>query len=737
MPIRFFLFLLLLITHTSILFAQIDTMSEKTLSEVLISANKFKEQKRNIAQKFEILTAKTIAKNNSQNTGDLLMNSGNVFVQKSQQGGGSPVLRGFEGNQVLLVIDGVRMNNAIYRAGHLQNIVTVDQNMLERVEILSGPGSTLYGSDALGGVIYLRTKSPILSNSKKIKSSGNFFSRYSSVNNEKSLHFNLSIGGKKIAWLQAYTFSDFDDLKIGKNDYEQYPEFGKRKFYIEYLNGLDTILKNPDDRIQLFSGYKQWDMTQKFLSKQNEAISHSLNFQFSNSSNIPRYDRLQDVRNGNLRFAEWSYGPQKRMLSSYEMNINSAGFFNQLRANINYQFIEESRLQRDYRRYDRADKRIEQLQVLGIIFDARKKWDNNELTIGADAQLNSLASIATRTNLLTNTISKLDTRYFDGKNKMNYFGLFGQHFLKHKNGKWILNDGIRLQATTLSSFIIDNSFFNFPFSSIKQNNFTLTGNIGAVYLPDEFSRAVVSFASGFRSPNLDDLSKTFEPNTSQKRIIIPNQKVNPEFTYSLDFGLEKTFYKKIKIELTSFYTIFKNAIGVAPFQLNGQDSIFYNGTNIAIYANRNVKNAHMFGYNGNLKIDFTNQFSFLGILTYTYGMFKNSDGRKYPQDHIPPVFGRTILKYSTSKIETEISSLFNGWKRLKDYNPDGEDNLQYATEDGTPSWIILSWKNNFSINKNITLQFAIENILDKNYRYFASGISAPGRNFVFALRGTF
>ena len=80
--------------------------------------------------------------------------------------------------------------------------------------------------------------------------------------------------------------------------------------------------------------------------------------------------------------------------------------------------------------------------------------------------------------------------------------------------------------------------------------------------------------------------------------------------------------------------------------------------------------------------------------------------------------------------------MYNGWKKIKDYNPDGEDNGQYATADGMPSWFTINWRGSYSFTKNVTLQLAIENISDKNYRYFASGFSAPGRNFVVALRAT-
>lgn len=725
------------------LYAQEDTLTEKTLGEVVISANKFSERKRNVNQKIDIITSKTIAITNAQNTGDLLINSGNVFVQKSQQGGSSPVLRGFEASRVLLVIDGIRMNNAVYRAGHLQNVITVDQNMLERVEVLYGPASTLYGSDALGGVIHLRTKQPRLSTNKKLRTDGVLFGRFSSANNEKTGHFDISLGEKKFAWLQSYTYSYFGDMKMGNNYHDKYPGFGSRDSFINISGGVDNVVLNNDNRIQRFSGYKQWDITQKFLFKQSDKVSHSLNLQHSNSSDVPRYDRLQDKRymsasiGTTLRYAEWFYGPQTRWLGAYELNVAPAGFFDQFRINVHYQKIEESRQQREYRRYDRFDSRVEKLNIWGFIIDTRKKWNKNEITIGADGQLNDLTSSATRTNLTSGGVTKLDSRYPNGENKANYFGIYGQHLLKMKNDKLILNDGIRLQTVNLNSNIADNSFFNLPVTFIKQNTFAATGNLGLVYLPTEDFRVTIGLSSGFRNPNIDDLARVFESSTSLKRVIIPNPDIKPEYTYNLDLGLSQRIAEKIKFEITGFYTILRNAIGLAPFQLNGEDSILYNGVTSAVYANRNVKKAHTYGFNTNITIEFTEQLSFFGTVTYTYGRFKNSNGTKTPQDHIPPVFGKGSLKYSHSKFETEAFVLFNGAKKIKDYNLDGEDNQQYATPDGMPSWWTLNWRNSFQATKMLRLQFAIENILDRNYRYFASGFSAPGRNYIVAVRMSF
>ncbi|HEY0354666.1 MAG TPA: TonB-dependent receptor [Flavisolibacter sp.] len=717
-------------------FAQ-DTLMQKNMNEVFIYSSKFAERKKNIVQRVDIVSAQRIGQLNAQNTGDLLINTGNVFVQKSQQGGSSPVIRGFEASRVLLVIDGIRMNNAIYRAGHLQNIITVDQNMLERVEVLYGPASTLYGSDALGGVVHFRTKLPKLSTRGKAYFTGSAFTRYSSANNEKTAHFDLSMGGKKLAWLQSYNFSDFGDMKMGDNYSDEYPDFGRRTFYVDNINGIDSIVKNADDRIQKFSGYRQWDITQKFLFRPNDKISHLLNLQHSNSGNIPRYDRLQDIRNGTLRFAEWYYGPQLRNMAAYEINVKDAWVFSEARAILSYQHIEESRHQRDYRRYDRLDNRYEKLDVFSVTIDGRKLWKQHELTLGMDAQFNDVRSTAVRKNIQTGTTSPLDSRYPNGENRMNYYGVYAQHLLKFGKGKFVLNDGLRIQGNSLHSTIADNSFFHFPFTEMDQDNVAVTGNIGLVYMPSEKLRINGGFSTGFRAPNIDDMSRIFESNTASRQLIIPNPGIKPEYTYNFDLGISQAFAGKFKIEAGAFYTLFRNAIALSPFQLNGQDSVIYNGTMSKVFANLNVNRAYIYGLNANVQVDLSSSLYFTSTINYQLGRMRSVKNPGVPLDHIPPVFGKTALHFTHAIFSSELYALYNGWKKIMDYNPSGEDNAQYATPEGMPSWMTLNFKSTISLSKIFQVQLGVENILDRNYRYFASGFSAPGRNWIIALRSHF
>ncbi len=753
--------LLMCIGLTALVQAQqtMDSLAQKELVEIVVSGNKFAEKKKNIVQKIDIISSSYIKKANAQNMGDLLMSTGNVFVQKSQQGGSSPVIRGFEASRVLFVVDGVRMNNLIYRSGHLQNIITVDQNILESAELLQGPSSTLFGSDALGGAVHMISKQPILSKeNEKTKISANFFSRYSSANAEKTNHIDVSIGWKKFGLLTSITGSVFGDAKIGKRDLRGFEGFGTRPYYIQPFNETtgDTIVKNSNDRIQRFSGYTQTDFTQKLLYKPNANTSHGLNIQYSTSSDVPRYDRLQDTMAGLLRYASWYYGPQKRSLFAYTFSANNIkGFFKEYNATLSYQSIEESRITREYKRYDRFDKRIEQVGVTGLTIDARKKLKEDEITAGIDVQLNDLRSTASRTNLLTNAILPLDSRYPDGKNRMNNFGVYTQHIHKFKGQKWILNEGLRIQYIALKSNIINNSFFSLPVTNIVQKNTAITGNIGMVYMPSTSTRIKFGYASGFRAPNIDDLAKIFESSTSAKQVVVPNANLKPEFTHGFDAELVKALGKAVEFEIGAFYTNFTNAIIKAPFRLNGKDSMMYNGVQSQVLASQNVNQAYILGGNVRLSIKAGKNWKFSSTFNFTKGRFRTDATKSTqvyqlqpngnyalvqskvstkPLDHIPPAFGKMSIGYDNQKLYAELNMLFNGWKKLDQYNADGEDNAQYATAKGTPAWQTLNLKTGLQVHQRLGIHAGIENIFDLNYRYFASGFSAPGRNYIVSLR---
>jgi hemoglobin/transferrin/lactoferrin receptor protein len=140
----------------------LSAQEKQIIKEVVISGAKKETEKQEISQTIDIISQKELKFNSAGNTGDALQNTGMITVQQSQNGGGSPIIRGFEANRIGIVVDGVRMNTAIFRGGHLQNVLRVDNGQLDRAEVFYGAGSTLYGSDALGGVLNFMTVKPKL-----------------------------------------------------------------------------------------------------------------------------------------------------------------------------------------------------------------------------------------------------------------------------------------------------------------------------------------------------------------------------------------------------------------------------------------------------------------------------------------------------------------------------------------------------------------------------------------------
>lgn len=704
-----------------------------SIDEIVVSASKFSEKKKDVSQKIQVLRASEIQNMNQTSTADVITNSGNVFVQKSQLGGGSPIIRGFETNKVLMVVDGIRMNNAIYRGGHVQNIITLDNSILDRVEIVFGPGSVVYGSDALGGVMSFTTKNPLLSTDGKLKVKAGAFTRYMSAVSGYAGHADISVGGKRFGSLTSFTYSNYGDLRQGANREPSVGNFGARPWYVERFNGKDSVFVNSDTNLQVGSGYSQVDILQKFLYQQNNKVRHIVNLQYSTSSNIDRYDRLTQLSGGKPKFAEWYYGPQERLLASYTLQLTGDNMmYDNARFILGYQQIEESRMDRRLNN-PVLNNRYENLDILSANFDLAKKTGKHELRYGLEGWYNNVKSTAFTKNIETGEVGPLDTRYASGGSTMSSIAVYLTHTWEISE-KLILNDGLRFSNVDLNAKFTDTTFFNFPFKEAKQNNNALTGNIGLIYMPNEASRITALVSTGFRAPNVDDLSKVFE--SSSGTIIVPNNDLKPEYTYNGEIGITQTFNDWLTIQATGYYTFYRDALSVQNYTFEGNDSLLYNGTMSKVVAVQNASKAYLYGLELALNGRLNDHVLIYSTYNYTHARIV-TDSTAIPLDHIPPAYGKFGIKINEKKMQAEFFVNYSAWKRIKDYNPFGEDNQAFALPEGMPSWYTINLRLGYQFNKYVGLQVACENILDQNYRQFASNISAPGRNFIVTLRGSF
>lgn len=720
------------------------------LDEVVLSVFKSDEKLKRIAEQIAVVSLKDIQKISPQTSADLLASIPGIKVQKSQSGGGSPVLRGMESNRVLLVVDGVRMNNAIYRKGHLQNSITIAPNLLEKTEVIFGPSSVVYGSDALGGVIHYYTRTPKLSQENSVKSS--FFSRYSSVNQEITTNFSAELSFANWASFTSVSYSDFGDLKIGKNRSHNFADWGKVFYFSENLNGNykanPTINSNPE--LLRNTGYNQTDLLQKFFVPLSKNTDLKINIQYSKSSDIPRFDRLAELKDDSdtstLKFAEWYYGPQERLLISSQVLINpNKNWINKGVFTAAYQNIKESRVQRKFGSLDRSH-REEEVNVFSVNGDFSVPLTNDKsrkLSYGFELVYNDVNSnsYGKTLNIVNNIIDgfsgdfNVQSRYPDGAS--NYTSsAFYLDYRQDISSKSTLNSGIRFTNTQLNAKWIDETFIVLPDNSISSNNSAVTATVGYVYKPNNNWQLNSVLSSGFRSPNIDDVGRVREKNGN---VTVPNILVKPEFAYNAEIGIQKYFNnKKFRIGFNTYYTLLDNYIIRDSFILNGSNQVLFDGELGNAVANQNRGTAYITGFTASYLGKVSKNWTTSGFITYTKG---RTNDTKEAMSSIPPLFGQFEVNYKNNKIELGADFRFNSKKNIKDYNfAEGIDNIEEtpiinptASSDvdkyfGSPSWNTIGINGKYIINYNLSVQARITNLFDKHYKEFASGISAPGRN---------
>jgi len=720
------------------------------LSEVFLSASKSKEDISRIAEQTAVFSYKEIQNTTPQTSADMLAIIPGVKVQKTQFGGGSPVLRGMEANRILLVVDGVRMNNAIYRKGHLQNSITVSPNTLDRTEVIFGPSSVIYGSDALGGVIHYYTRKPKTSEKPVVNTE--FLSRFSTVNQEISLQAGIELQMKKFASYTSVSHSKFGDLKMGENRNHGFKEWGLQ---YEYSNNTDKYydafpVKNSDPSKQRNVGFDQTDILQKVFVPLSKKSDIMFNLQYSTSTDINRFDKLTERKDDHLKYAEWYYGPQDRLLLSTQLNLDlNKTWLKNGSITMAFQNINESRIDRKFDSFDRVSK-IEKVHVYSLngdfSTDLRNKKDRN-FGYGFEFAYNDVDS-GSKGEVLEVSGNKIigisdtyqvQTRYPDGGSSYLSSAIYVDYRQDISN-KSTLNTGIRMTNTVLQAKWIDETFITLPDMDITLTNTAVTLTAGYVFKPNTNWQLNTVFSSGFRSPNIDDIGKIRE---KRGTVTVPNVDLQPEYAYNFEGGVLKYFNdKNYYIGFSTYYTLLNNYIVRAPFVLNGSSSIIYDGEEVNIVANVNNDNAYIVGGTATFKGNISDRFHTKASLTYTKG--KAYDTHE-PLSSIPPLFGSFDINYNHHKFETGINFIFNSRKRLKDYNiSEGIDNIEETpfiseTDDyyGSPSWQTFSIYTRYKATKNIDLLLNIDNIFDRHYKEFASGISAPGRNFSLTILGSF
>lgn len=707
--------------------------SNLSLNEVVLSGNRWRQLNRYIPSKIETIALKDIQLQNPQTAADLLGISGKVFVQKSQQGGGSPMIRGFSANRLLYSVDGVRMNTAIFRSGNLQNVISLDVFAMENTEVLFGAASVIYGSDAIGGVMSFQTLTPQFSLNNSPLVNGNAIYRYSSANNESTGHFDVNVGWDKWAFITSITSQDYDHLKQGRHGPDDYI----KPFFVNRVNGEDQVVVQDDELLQIPSAFSQVNLMQKVRFQPNKAWDFQYGFHYSETSTYGRYDRHNRMRNNLPRYAQWDYGPQIWVMNNLSVDHSKqTAVFDEFSIKLAHQYFEESRISRNFND-DIQNNQREQVNAYSVNFDFKKFLNSkHKLFYGVEYVFNDVNSVGKDTNIVTNEINTAQSRYPEAN---------WQSAAAYVSSEYKLNPKTSLQAGIRYNFIklkadFNSQFLNLPFAKTDISNDALTASLGAVYRPNNRWVLRTNFGTAFRAPNVDDIGKVFD--SEPGAVTVPNTNLSPEYAYNLEVGASVVVGNVLKIDATTYYTHLNNAMVRRDFLFNGEDTIIFQNEPSRVQAIQNAANAYVYGFQFGSELKFLNFFTWVNDLNFQKGEEETDDGAKSPSRHAPPFFGFSRLSYQSDKLNLQLYTNFQGEQSFENlaFEERNKDEIYAKDRNGNnyaPSWYTLNIKAMYALTEKITITSGLENITDQRYRSYSSGISGAGRNFIMALRAQF
>lgn len=706
------------------------------LDEVVISASKFSQKFREVPKKVTQINRSMIEFTNPMTSADLLERGGYVYIQKSQLGGGSPMIRGLSTNRLVLSVDGVRLNNAIFRSGNIHNVISISPMNIENTEVIMGSASVLYGSDAIGGVMNFYTKKAKLSNDSNPNIQININSRYSSASNEKMYHIDFNYGLEKIAFLSSFSKSDFDDLTMGIHGPSDYL---RPNYVTQNSAGDDVLVTNSKPRVQRNTGYSQTNFMQKVLYEPNEDLSIDIGIHFSKTGNIPRYDRLiRTNENEGLYYSEWYYGPQEWLLINSQLTFipKETKFYDELKFGSSFQRFSESR---NSRRFSDSflKSREEELDIFSLNLDFFKKIsENSNITYGLEMIENKVGSFAKSINISDLSETPISTRYPDNSS-LNSLGLYVNYKTKIIEDVFF-QSGVRYSSTVLKSDLSqNNSYYDFMYENTTLENGAFVGGIGLSWVRNIYNNWKFNINTAFRSPNIDDLAKVFDSEPGS--VVVPNPDLKPERSFGLEFGGYFRTKNNIELDFSSYVTYLYNSFIRDDFTLsNGVSEIIYDGELSQIQALQNSSKSFIYGIEFGINMFLNKNFRMKSQHNLIAGYELDDLPFGMPVRHIPPNYGNFHLIYNNG--DFTIDTYLNYNSKISFNNLAESERAKpymYALDENgnpySPSWMTFNVRSKYSFSKMLNINFTVENITNKLYRPYSSGISAPGINFIFSF----
>ncbi len=679
--------------------AQAQGLDELELAELLsvrgVTGARHDQRLVDSPRQIGIITADEIRRRNYRSVPAAVADVLGVYVQHTNDGGGSPIIRGLVGNQVLILIDGVRLNTGAYRLGPNQYLNTIDINQVERIEVLRGAGSVLYGSDALGGVINVITRSADENAVRPLTT--RWFSRLSSANAGAVGRGEVAVTAGALGAIGGVSVKQFGQLRGGR-----------------------------DTGVQPFSGYDEWDGDLKVDYRLAPGRTLTFAGQHVMQSGVQRTDTL--VAGTDLKM-EWD--AQRRTGGSVRFDARElGGAVEQITVSLAYQQqaeryarIAASAPAVELQHLDRTNSLLANVQL------TTTPGPRHLLTYGIDVTSDRITSRRQDLSLTTGLRRTGKGILADGAAYDTWAVFLQDEF--DVSPRLHLNLGARYNAYHPDAVVSD---VNTGAIRIDSRQTALTGSVFGLFRLTPAFDVIGGVAQGFRAPNIDDLTVL---GRTGSRFEVPNPALKPESSINLEAGVRGrtvgvagsgTYF------LTDIDGLIQREAGT--FEGRGFRDLDGDGVRGAaeplIFQRQNAGRARIQGVELETRLRLTTHWTASGMLVRMVGAEQITGN---PLRRIPPTHGRALVGWSSGgRLWAEGYSVFAS--RQTRLAP-GDLTDARIPAGGTPGFLTFNARGGLAVNEALEMTLGLENLTNQTYRTHGSGIDAAGTNLIFGIDWTF
>lgn len=650
-------------------FAQDD----ESIDEIQVTATRRPADIDSVSSALTLVTGDKI-REQKLTTDALLMEPG-IFLQQTTPGQGAAIIRGLKGSEVLHLVDGFRLNNAIFRNAPTQYLALVAPGGVERIEVVRGAPASLYGSDAVGGVVQVLSRVPAFDTAG---ASGSAYLGYDTADLGKIIRATYETGNARLASLISAEYLDIGNRRIGG---------GGRIAPTAYTaKGVRfAVSATPDDTNSWF-----------------------MDLQLARQPSTPRVDELvPGFGQAEPASDEFFFAPNDRLFAHVRHSREDWLWSANWTFDAGWQRIVDDRISRNFgsqirrREENRSD-------LFGLTMSAAKDADRGSWIVGIDYYHDSVASERTEEDISSGLTQAVQPRFPDGST-VDHLAVYG-NVLRNVGERHSISAGMRFST-------IDTDI---NLSSTKQED--VSADIGWLFDLGDTIQLLANIGFGFRAPNVFDLGTLGE--RPGNRFNIPNPNLESEHITQFDVGLRR-HGEKWNVDFTLFalhYTDRIASILTGAVTMDGRD----------IVQTRNVSSADIRGVEANLQAVLSDSLSLDLVINYLYGEQMEDDGTETPADRIPPLNGRMTLHYQVNDaLQIEPYVLYAGSQDRLSQRDVQDVRINPA---GTPGWLTANIAFAWRPDDHWQFTARFENLFDKRYRAHGSGIDATGRNLLLSLQ---